>query len=65
MNTGGNLAGGVAALLVPVLVDRMGWPAALASGSLFALVSAGLWLVTVVERPAAARADAVPAGAAV
>ncbi len=65
MNTGGNLAGGAAALLVPVLVDRMGWPAALASGSLFAFVSAGLWLITVVERPAAELADAVPAGAAV
>jgi ACS family glucarate transporter-like MFS transporter len=63
MNTGGNLSGGVAALLVPLLVDRAGWPAALASGSLFAFVAAGLWLMTAVERPAATPAEVVPAGA--
>jgi predicted MFS family arabinose efflux permease len=64
MNTGGNLSGGLAALLVPVLVDWLGWPAALTSGSLFAFAAAGLWLVTVVERPEA-RTGAVPAAAAV
>ena len=46
MNTGGNLSGGVVALVVPLVVDRFGWPAALATGSAFALVAAGLWLVT-------------------
>ena len=46
MNTGGNLSGGVVALAVPLVVDRFGWPAALATGSAFALVAAGLWLVT-------------------
>jgi nitrate/nitrite transporter NarK len=45
MNTGGNLAGGVVALVVPLVVDRFGWPAALATASAFALVAAGLWLV--------------------
>jgi ACS family glucarate transporter-like MFS transporter len=46
MNTGGNLSGGVVALVVPLVVDRFGWPAALATGSAFALVAAGLWLLT-------------------
>jgi MFS transporter, ACS family, glucarate transporter len=64
MNTGGNLSGGVAALLVPVLVDRLGWPAAVTSGSLFAFAAAGLWLVTVVERPEA-RTATVPFAATV
>lgn len=45
MNTGGNLAGGVVALVVPLVVDQFGWPAALATASAFALVAAGLWLV--------------------
>jgi hypothetical protein len=43
INTGANLAG----LLAPVIglmIDRAGWVATLAGGSLFALVSAGLWL---------------------
>jgi ACS family glucarate transporter-like MFS transporter len=46
MNTGGNLSGGVVALVVPLVVDRFGWPAALATGSAFALIAAALWLVT-------------------
>jgi MFS transporter, ACS family, glucarate transporter len=46
MNTGGNLSGGVVALVIPLVVDRFGWPAALATGSAFALVAAALWLVT-------------------
>ena len=50
MNTGGNLAGGVVALLVPLAVDRLGWPAALATASAFAFAAAALWLVTAVDR---------------
>jgi ACS family glucarate transporter-like MFS transporter len=60
MNTGGNLSGGVVALVVPLVVDRFGWPAALATGSAFALVAAGLWLVTSAD---AAMADRLPAPA--
>jgi ACS family glucarate transporter-like MFS transporter len=44
LNTGGNVVGGIGALLVPVIVDRLGWPAALASASLFALIGAASWL---------------------
>ena len=58
MNTGGNLSGGVVALVVPLVVDRFGWPAALATGSAFALVAAGIWLVTSAD---AAMADRLPA----
>jgi predicted MFS family arabinose efflux permease len=57
MNTGGNVSGGVGALLVPILVDRFGWGSALASGALFALAAAALWLVTAVDRPMVESAD--------
>jgi ACS family glucarate transporter-like MFS transporter len=50
LNTGGNLVGGIGALMVPLTVDRLGWPAALARGALFALVAAGFWLVTSTDR---------------
>jgi ACS family glucarate transporter-like MFS transporter len=43
LNTGGNAVGGVGALAVPFLVQSLGWPAALASASIFALVGAALW----------------------
>ena len=45
LNTGGNIAGGFGALLVPLLVDHFGWGAALASAAFFALVAAALWLI--------------------
>lgn len=44
MNMAGNLGGVVSTALMPVLVHWLGWPGALASGSLFALLSAILWL---------------------
>ena len=43
LNTGGNAVGGVGALAVPIVVQSLGWPAALATASIFALVGAGLW----------------------
>jgi ACS family glucarate transporter-like MFS transporter len=43
LNTGGNIAGGVGALLVPLIVQSFGWPAALASGAAFAMIGALLW----------------------
>ncbi len=43
LNTGGNVVGGVGALLVPITVERLGWPAALGSAAVFALVGAALW----------------------
>jgi ACS family glucarate transporter-like MFS transporter len=44
LNTGGNAVGGVGALAVPLVVKSLGWPAALASASVFAVVAAVLWL---------------------
>jgi ACS family glucarate transporter-like MFS transporter len=43
VNTGGNAAGFLAPL-VGLMLDRLGWLPTLASGSLFALVGAALWL---------------------
>ena len=43
LNTGGNLAGFLAPV-VGMMVDQLGWLATLASGSVFALVGATLWL---------------------
>ena len=44
LNTGGNIAGGIGAVLVPVLAGACGWTIAVASGAIFALVAALLWL---------------------
>jgi MFS transporter, ACS family, glucarate transporter len=44
MNTGGNAVGGVGALLVPITAKYFGWTWAIASGSLFALAAAILFL---------------------
>ena len=56
MNTGGNVVGGVGALLVPLTVRALGWTAALATGTVFALVGALLWCWIRADRefPAAA-----------
>ena len=53
LNTGGNVVGGLGALLVPVTVEAFGWPAALVTTSGFALVGAALWLVIRADRPLA------------
>ncbi|MEO8140711.1 MAG: MFS transporter [Gemmatimonadota bacterium] len=44
LNTGGNIVGGIGALMVPITVKLFGWPAALATGTAFALIGALLWL---------------------
>jgi MFS transporter, ACS family, glucarate transporter len=49
MNTAGNLGGVASASLVPILVQRFGWSLALATGSLFGIVSALLWLLIRVD----------------
>ena len=43
LNTGGNVVGGVGALMVPFTVQAFGWEAALATGSIFAILGAALW----------------------
>ena len=42
LNMGGNVVGGVGALLVPFTVKALGWGPALATGSLFALAASYL-----------------------
>ena len=44
LNTGGNVVGGIGALLVPITVKALGWEVALSTGSVFALAGAMLWL---------------------
>ncbi|HEY7112371.1 MAG TPA: MFS transporter [Thermoanaerobaculia bacterium] len=44
MNTGGNVVGGVGALLVPLVARGFGWPVAISTGALFALAAAVLWI---------------------
>jgi ACS family glucarate transporter-like MFS transporter len=43
MNTGGNSAAFVNALLVPFTAGLLGWTAAMVTGSVFAFISAALW----------------------
>ena len=63
MNTGGNIVEGIVALMVPLIVDRLGWAAALAAGAAFAFIAAALWLVTAADRQVASESAAVPAEA--
>jgi ACS family glucarate transporter-like MFS transporter len=44
LNTGGNIVGGIGALLVPITAQRFGWVPALGTASIFALLAAALWL---------------------
>lgn len=44
LNTGGNVVGGIGALLVPLTVQWLGWSATLVTGSMFAVVAAALLL---------------------
>jgi sugar phosphate permease len=48
MNTGGNAAGFLAPV-VGMMVDRLGWMAAFASGSMFAIAAAAIWLFIEVQ----------------
>jgi ACS family glucarate transporter-like MFS transporter len=51
LNTGGNVVGGIGALLVPITAERFGWVPALATGSVFALLGVGFWLLVRADRP--------------
>ena len=57
LNTGGNLPGFLAPL-VGLMVDQLGWISTLASGSIFALAGALLWLFVRLQ-PGPAAADDV------
>jgi len=51
MNTGGNVVGGLVAVVVPITAREFGWPVAVGSASLFAFVGAVLWLWIRVSPP--------------
>jgi ACS family glucarate transporter-like MFS transporter len=51
MNTGGNVVGGIGALLVPITAEAFGWVPALATGSVFAMIGVGLWLLVRADKP--------------
>jgi MFS transporter, ACS family, glucarate transporter len=51
LNTGGNLGGVISTPIIPVLVAWIGWVPALATGTVFALAGAALWLWIEVDRP--------------
>ena len=53
LNTGGNVVGGIGALLVPIMAEAFGWVPALATGSVFAVIGAVLWLFVRADRPLA------------
>ena len=44
LNTGGNIVGGIGALLVPVTAKLFGWTVAVSTGCIFAFIAALLWL---------------------
>jgi len=62
LNTGGNLVGFFGALLVPAVASALGWPWAISSGALVALVGAAMWLWIRGDRPMLV--DAQPTGGA-
>jgi MFS transporter, ACS family, glucarate transporter len=51
MNTGGNVVGALGAVAVPLIAGAFGWFAAVASGAVFALLGAGLWLFVKLPGP--------------
>lgn len=51
LNTGGNAVGGIGAVLVPVTAQIFGWPAAMITGSIFALAAALLWFFVRADVP--------------
>ena len=51
LNTGGNLPGVLGGVLVPFVAGGFGWPVAMATGSVFAIVGAFLWLFIRADEP--------------
>lgn len=57
LNTGGNLPGIVGGLMVPAIALWLGWPVAIASGSVFAFAGAFLWIFISADEPMAETAQ--------
>ncbi len=54
LNTGGNVVGGIGALLVPLAARELGWPAALGTAALSAFLGAAVWIWIRAEVPPSA-----------
>ena len=54
LNTGGNLPGVIGGMMVPVIAKLISWPAAIVSGSVFAIIGALLWLFIRADEPMSA-----------
>ena len=54
LNTGGNIPGIVGGMLVPFIALQISWPAAIISGSVFAIIGAVLWLFVRADEPMSA-----------
>jgi len=59
LNTGGNVVGFFGGMLVPFIATLFGWTTAMASGAVFALIAAGLWLFVHADEPMREPAAAV------
>jgi ACS family glucarate transporter-like MFS transporter len=55
LNTGANIPGVLGGIMVPLTAAAFGWPAAMATGSIFALVGALLWLFIRADEPMGSR----------
>ncbi len=51
LNTGANIPGIIGGVTVPITAGLFGWPTAIALGSVFAVVSALLWLLVRADEP--------------
>jgi MFS transporter, ACS family, glucarate transporter len=63
MSTGGNVVGALGAVAVPLIAGAFGWFAAVASGAVFALLAAGLWLLVKLPVPVVDVLPRVPVAA--
>jgi ACS family glucarate transporter-like MFS transporter len=54
LNTGGNIPGIIGGIMVPVIAGLFGWQVAIASGSVFAVTAALLWLLIRADEPMSA-----------
>ncbi len=61
LNTGGNMGGFLAPVLTPLIASRLGWSAALYTGSAVLLVGALLWFFIDVTRPISSNGSPAPA----
>jgi predicted MFS family arabinose efflux permease len=60
LNTGGNIAGGIGAMLVPAIAGAFGWTTAVATGAVCSLLGAALGSASVPMSPSRVEPLACP-----